>query len=194
MRVATIISLLCIALVGMAQNDTSVFAKQKEVATSDYVFLVPEGWKYLPGIDISSKDRKYDLTGVGLPTEFKHFPVTATLTLRKYECPKITTAEDYIVTEFTSYPDRVTPAGKNYETDTLHILSGEKATLYNTHYWRRSKVSNYSRYDLIVYSKKRKAAYMYTFTFQYLDPTYAFETDNKLKEYARQFFSNILLR
>jgi hypothetical protein len=66
--------------------------------------------------------------------------------------------------------------------------------LYSTRFFRRTKISNFTRYDLVVYSKKRKAAYMFTLLFQYHDPTYAFEAQNKLRQYAIKFFGNILLR
>jgi len=194
MRITFSSLLLLISFLLKAQNDTSVFTRQIPVSTSDYVFLVPDKWKNIPGIDISSKDRKFEFKGVGLPTEYKYAPVMATCILRKYECNSIKTAEDYIITEFTSYPDRVTQPGRNYETDSMKILSGETATLYSSRYLRRNKMSNFSRFDLIVYSEKRKAAYMFTITFQYRDPTYAFETENKLRQYAMQFFKNITLR
>ena len=194
MRVVFILLSLCISFSVNAQNDTSVFNKQKEIVSSDYVFSVPSGWKNIPEIDISTKDKKFEFNGIGLPAEFNHFQVTATMVLRKYECSKKNTAEDYVITEITSYPDRVTPPGHNYETDSLKILSGENATLLSTRFFRRTKVCNYSRYDLIAYSKKRRAAYMFTITFQYRDTTYAFETDNKLKQYALKVFGNILLR
>ena len=194
MRIAFQFLLLIISFSIKAQNDTSVFTRQKRVETSDYVFMVPEGWKYIPGIDISSKDRKFDLSGVGVPPEYRHSPVNATCILRKYECKSIHAAEDYIVTEMTSYPDRVTQPGRNYDIDSLKIQSDEGATLYPSRFLRRNNMRNVSRFDLIVYSQKRKAAYMFTITFQYNDPTYAFESENKLKDYAMQFFKNILLR
>ncbi len=194
MRIIGILVLLVNSLLLNAQLDTSVFTKQLRVETSDYVFLIPDAWKNIPEIDISSKNRKFDFNGAGLPVEFNHNPVVATCTLRKYECKTINTAEDYIISEFTSYPDRVTQPGHNYETDTLTILSGEKATIYSTRYFRRNKLNNYSRFDLISYSKKRKAAYIFTITFQYRDATYAFEADNKLKQYALRFFNDIALR
>ena len=194
MRIILLLLLFVLPFQMKAQADTSVFSKQKKVETSDYVFLVPEGWKNIPEIDISSKDRKFDFSGVGIPAEYRHEPVLATCNLRKYECKSVHAAEDYIISEITSYPDRVTPPGHNYDTDSVKILSGEEATLYTSRYLRRNKMSNFSRFDLIVYSAKRKAAYMFTITFQYRDPTYAFDKDNKLKEYAHQFFKNILLR
>src|ERR1700723_3049898 len=99
MRIALTLLLLCSSAFIKAQSDSTVFAKQKDVATSEYVFTVPSQWTYIPGVDISSKDRKYEFTGVGVPTEFNHFAVTATLNLRKYECNNITAAADYVVTE-----------------------------------------------------------------------------------------------
>jgi hypothetical protein len=194
MRIVLIVMLLCTSVFTKAQSDSTVFAKQKEVATSEYVFMVPNQWTYIPGIDISSKDRKYEFTGVGIPKEFNHFTVTGTLNLRKYDCSNINAAEDYVVTEITSYPDRVTPPGRNYETDSLKILSGEKAILFSTRFFRHTKVSNYSRFDLVVYSKKRKAAYMFTILVQYHDSTYAFETKYNLRQYALKVFSSITLR
>ena len=194
MRIVCILLFLCLSCSIWAQNDTSVFDKQTEVATTEYVFKVPSRWKNVQQIDLTSKDRKFEITGVGLPAECNHTPVTGTLTLRKYECAKLSTAEDYIISEITSYPDRVTEAGCNYQTDTLKIASGEKATLISTRFLRRTKLSNYSRFDLIAYSKKRKAAYMFTITFQYREPTYAFEADNKLVQYALGVFERIILR
>jgi hypothetical protein len=191
---AIVLILCCLSSLAHAQNDTSVFTKQKEVSTSEYVLMIPEQWKNIPGIDISSKDRKYSFSGIGLPEEFNHVPVSANLSLRRYECNKIAVAEDYIISEMTSYPDRVTPPGENYKTDTLTIKSGETGALYSTRFFRHTKVYNFSRFDLIVYSPKRKAAYMFTIVFQYRDPTYAFEKDNNLRQYALRFFSNILLR
>jgi hypothetical protein len=194
MRLKCMLLFLYVPFLIMAQNDTSVFDKRQEVATSDYIFYVPGQWKKIQQIDASSKDRKFEFTGVGLPSEFNHIPVTATLTLRKYECPDVTRAEDYIVSEITSSPDRTTEPGCNYQTDTLKILSGEKAILLSTRFYRRTKITNYSRFDLIAYSKKRKAAYMFTIVFQYRDPTYAFEADNKLTQYALDVFDKVLLR
>jgi hypothetical protein len=194
MRIVFILLFLHVTFWAIAQNDTAVFNKQQAVTTSEYVFYVPAQWKKAEQIDISSKDRKFDFSGVGLSTEFNHAPVTATFTLRRYECPKISVAEDYVTNEITSYPDRVTEAGHNYATDTLRILSGEKATLYSTRFFRRTKLANFSRFDMVVYSTKRKTAYMFTVTVQYRDPTYAFEADNKLKQYAIAVFKTVLLR
>ena len=177
-----------------AQTDTSVFQKSKSISVAEYVLNIPADWKPAEHSDISVKDLKYEFTGVGLPKDVNGNPLTAFFTLRRYECRNIAAAEDYIITEFSSYPDRVTPNGFNYERDSVKISSGEKATLFFTHFYRGRKLYNYSRYDLVAYSKKRKVAYMLTVTYMYKDPTYAVENSLKMKEYAIRVFSGLLLR
>jgi hypothetical protein len=177
-----------------AQADTTIYAAQKRVETVEYVFSVPDQWKNILPVDVSTKDRKYDFTDVALPHFVNKTPLTAIFTLRRYASENTNAAEDYILSEITSYPDRITPPGYNYERDSMNILSGEKAILFSTHFYRRSKVSNFTRYDMIVYSKKRKTAYMLTATYQYKDSTYTTEKDFKFREYATRVFKTLLLR
>ena len=188
-------ALLSIVVVTLlAQKDTTVFSNIKKVETNEYVLSIPEKWNNVPQLDASSKDQKYEFTDVALPHLYNNTPLTATFILRKMECEKKSEGENFLITEFTSYPDRLCPAGYNYESDSLQILSGETASLFNTHYYRRSKVSNFSRFDLVAYSSKRKTAYLLTITYQYKDPTYIIEADLKLKQYALRIFRTLLLR
>ena len=194
MKIFFLAAYTVIALGLQGQNDTSVFSKMKKVEVNEYVFEVPEKWKSPTALDVSSKDRKFDFTGVGLPGNVNNAPLTASFTLRKYECKSIKAAEDYLLSELTSYPDRVTPPGYNYEKDSMQIASGEKAALFSTHYLRRSKLLNFTRVDMAVYSKKRKAAYMFTVIYQYKDPTYAIEKELNFRQYAVTVFKTLLLR
>ena len=118
----------------------------------------------------------------------------ATLTLRKVTAKDKSEGESFVINEFTSYTDRLTPAGYNYETDSIKIASGETATLISTHFYRRSKVSNFSCFDLVAYSNQRSVAYVITITYQYKDPTYIAEADLKLKQYALRIFRTLKLR
>lgn len=180
--------------VSMGQTDTTIFNSLHNVETNEYVLSIPQRWQYVPSVDASSKDRKYDFTGVSLPEEVNHTPFIANLQVRKYECTNIKQADDYVLSEFSLYPDRITPPGFSYLRDTLTISSGQPADLFLTHYFRRTKASNYTRYDMVVYSAKRKAAYILTATFQYRDPTYAIEDSLKLKQYMWRVFRSLLLR
>jgi len=184
----------CSALLLDAQTDSTIFNNLHNVETTEYVFSIPNQWRYEASVDASSKDRRFDFSGVSLPAEVNHTPLVAYMQLRKFPCINAKQAEDYIVSEFSLYSDRITPPGFNYNTDTLTIASGEKANLFLTHYFRRTKASNYTRYDMVVYSTKRKAAYILTATFQYRDPTYSLEANLKLKEYMYHVFRLLVLR
>ncbi|MDB5281324.1 MAG: hypothetical protein JWO06_399 [Bacteroidota bacterium] len=187
--------LFVLVFVGLnAQVDTTVFAAQKKVETAEYVLRVPELWRKLPDIDASSRDRKYEFSEVALPKMFNKTPLIAQFSLRKYVCDSIRAAEEFVVSELTSFPDRITEPGRNYAKDTITVESGEKAIIISTRYYRRTRVSNYSQFDMVVYSKKRKTAYMLNVTFQYRDPTYGIETDMKFREYALRVFKTLVLR
>ncbi|MES2620926.1 MAG: hypothetical protein V4615_08740 [Bacteroidota bacterium] len=177
-----------------AQNDTTIYKVIKAVEANEYLFRVPEDWKEIPQIEASPIDEKFEFTNVGLPFKVHDAPLTAFLILRKLECDSIQTGESSAIIEFTSYPDRVAAAGETYETDSLIIASGEKATLIHSRFYRRSKVSNFSRYDLVAYSAKRTACYLLTITFQYKDPTYMVEADLKFRQYAVRILKSLVLR
>ena len=177
-----------------AQTDTTLFRLTKPVEVAEYIFTVPEKWREIVVQTQSGKDRKFDFTGVGIPHEINKIPVTAIFTLRKFIRSTLRDATNYIVTEFTSYPDRITPKGCNYKQDTLQILSGQTANFFSTKYYRRTKNRNYSRYDIIAYSEKRKSCYMLTITYQYKDPTYNIETVANFEAYAVHIFKTLVLR
>ena len=186
--------LILAALNTSAQTDSSIFNSLKKVEVAEYVFAVPQAWGKTDLIDISSVNRKFNFTGVGLPENFKGSPLTACFELRKNICDSLRPAVDFVLNELTSYPDRITPPGQNYTKDTLAITSGEDGVLFSTHYYRRTKALNYSRYDCIVYSKKRRAAYLLNVTYQYRDSSYSIENDLKLREYALRVFKSLILR
>ena len=177
-----------------AQNDTSIYRSIKHIEAYDYVFSVPEKWTVFLQQQNGPQLQKLEFTDVALPHVVNEAPLTAICLLRKINCDSLRAAQEFVVTEFSSYPDRVTPAGQDYTTDTLNITSGEQAILYNTHYYRRSKVSNFTRYDMVAYSTKRNAAYWFTVTYQYKDPTYQIEFNYKLKSYALRIFKTLTLR
>lgn len=194
MKLITLIFGLFLSLCLSAQNDTSVFMTIKRIEANDYIFSIPEKWKvFLMQIN-GPQLQRLEFTDVALPHVVNNAPLTAICLLRKLDCDSLVQGERFIVTEFTSYPDRITPPGYNYTTDTVKIASGETAILYTTHYYRRSKASNFTRYDLIVYSEKRKGAYLFGITYQYKDPTYQIEFDLKLKQYAWRVFRTFALR
>ena len=177
-----------------AQNDTTIYSVIKSVEANEYLFRVPEQWQNVPQIENSPIAEKFEFTNVGLPFKFNDAPLTANLILRKFSCDSLQAGIKFITDEINSYPDRVAPAGESYETDSLLIASGEKATLIHSRFYRRSKVSNFTRFDLVAYSQKRKAAYLLTIIFQSKDPTYMAESDLKLRQYATRILKTLVLR
>ena len=187
-------SILFVCYSVIAQTDTSIWRTTRYVERNEYVFSVPERWQRVDQTDQAYITEKFNLSGIALPVQINDAPLTAYFTLRKVACDNIAFAENYIVSEFTGYTDRTTAPGYNYDTDSIVIKSGQRATFYNTRYYRRTKVSNYSRYDLVVYSEKHKCAYLLNFTFQYKDPTYYCETQYLFKDYAVRVFKSLMLR
>jgi len=194
MKSALLFMLLLTATITKAQNDTSIYRTIKHLEAQDYSFSVPEKWTAFLQQQNGPQLQKLEFTDVALPHVVNNAPLTAICLFRKIACDSIRAAQEFVVSEFSSYPDRVTPAGQDYQRDTLNIASGEQAILYSTHYYRRSKASNFTRYDMVVYSTKRQAAYWFTATYQYKDPTYQIEFDLKLKPYALRIFKTLQLR
>jgi hypothetical protein len=186
--------LVILASVAQAQADTSIFKDIKKVEMMEYLFTVPQRWRKIDPVDNATKDKKFDFSGVGLPDIYKSTPLTATFTLRVHNCDSIQPAVDFAINELTSYPDRLTPPGKNYSRDSMTIASGDTGVLLGTDYYRRSKSANYTIYELILYSKKRKAAYILNVTYQYRDSAYTAAADLRLKQYALRIFQNLILR
>jgi hypothetical protein len=195
MKGISIFSLIfCFCLSVNAQRDTSAFNFISKTETNEYIISVPEKWtRYVP-LDQSTKEYKFEFTGVAIPAQINNAPLVATCTTRRFVTDSINRAIDFVLGEFTGLPDRITQAGYNYDTEDLTIASGQKATLISTRFYRRSKVSNYSRYDMIVYSAKFKTAYIVTITYQYKDPSYMCETDHKFREYAFRIFKRFQVR
>lgn len=177
-----------------AQTDKSIFDHLKQVESNEYVLSVPERWKQMNHLDREMRDQRFEFTDVGLPHTLNNAPLTAFFTLRYLPCEKEAIADSFIINEFSSYSDRVVSPNYDYATDTITISSGEKATLFHTRYYRRTKASNFTRYDMVVYSDSRKTAYMLTSTFQYKDPNYMLEADFKLKDYIHNVYSSLHLR
>ena len=189
---ATILSLLF--AITQAQTDTSIFKVLKGVETNEYFFKVPERWKEVPQVEASPIDEKFDFTNVGIPFKVHDAPLTAFLVLKKLECDSIGVGEKFCIDEFSSYSDRITAAGESYDTDSLTITSGERATLIHSRFYRRSKVSNFSVYNLVAHSTKRNACFILSITYKYKDATYMTEADLHFRQYSTRIFETLSLR
>jgi hypothetical protein len=194
MRVLTLPIALILSLFTYAQSDTSIFMTIRTLEGYDYQFSVPDKWQIFPQTPSMPQLQRLEFTDVALPHVANNAPLTAVCLFRRVAGDSIQVGENFVISEYNSYPDRITPMGYTWTTDTVKIATGEKALLYTTHYYRRSKASNFTRYDLITYSEQRHAAYILGFTYQYKDPTYQIEFDLKLKEYVMRIIRTLRLR
>ena len=168
----------------------SVF-KQED---NKYIINMPDGWRKVDIANTSGFDYKYDFSGVGIPATLGGAPVYANFTIARMSGNKHSQAMDQVINDFAVFYDRVTEPGYNYDTTTVTIKSGQIGTMLHTRYYRRSKVSNYSKYYLILYSPKTDETYILTLNFQYKDANYDIERSAHFTDYATQVFGHFELR
>ena len=193
-KIFCLCSLSLVTLFSFGQNDASIWNSQLKAENNHYILNLPDRWKKVSIPDGSTIDLKYDLTGIGIPATAGGTPLLANFTISKIPGSKYKEALDQVINEFSAFGDRVSEPGYNFDTATVTIKTSEAGTVLHTRYYRRSKVSNYSKYFLIIYSPKSDATYILSMNFQYKDASYDIERSAHLKEYAAQVFSRFELR
>lgn len=180
------------ALAVSAQAD--IWSAIQKVEANKYIVNLPDGFKRVSIPEGSGTDFKFDLSGVGLLPTVNGSPMYAFYTVSRLSGHKEAQAMEQSVLEFSSFYDRVTEPGYNFDTTTATIQTGQSGTLLHTRYYRRSKVSNYSRYFLIVYAAKTDETYILSLNFQYKDPSYDIERSAALTDYVKKVFAHFELR
>lgn len=175
-----------------AQAD--IWSTIQKVEANKYIINIPDGYKRVSIPEGSGTDFKFDMTGVGLPATVNGAPMYGFYTVAHLSGHKEAQALEQSVLEFSSFYDRVTEPGYNFDTTTASIQGGRSGTLLHTRYYRRSKVSNYSRYFLIIYADKADETYILSVSFQYKDPAYDTERSSELTDYVKKVFAHFELR
>ena len=111
MKVFFLIFCLFLSQFVPAQNDTSIYRNIKHIEANEYHFSVPEKWTAYSQIQNGPQLQRLEFTDVALPHVVNNAPLTAVCLLRKIICDSLRAAEDFVVGEFSSYPDRITPPG-----------------------------------------------------------------------------------
>ncbi|MBS1618682.1 MAG: hypothetical protein JST76_09195 [Bacteroidetes bacterium] len=180
------------ALLASAQAD--IWSAIQKVEANKYIINIPDAFKRVSIPEGAGTDFKFDLSGVGLSATVNGAPMYGFYTVSHLSGHKEAQALEQCQLEFSSFYDRVTEPGYNFDTTTATIQTGQSGTLLHTRYYRRSKVSNYSRYFLIVYADKADETYVLSVTFQYKDPGYDIERSAALGDYVRKVFAHFELR
>lgn len=189
-----LLTLLCINMLASAWAQPDIWSTIQKVEANKYIINIPEEYKRVSIPEGSGTDYKFDFTGVGLPATVNGAPMYGFYTVAHLSGHKEAQALEQSILEFSSFYDRVTEPGYNYDTATADIQGGLTGTLLHTRYYRRSKVSNYSRYFLIVYAAKTDETYILSASFQYKDPGYDIERSSALTEYVKKLFSHFEVR
>jgi len=189
-----LLSICMLHLAAHGQADQTVWSTEQKVEDNKYVLSIPSAWKKVALSDGSPIDYKFDFTGVGIPATVGGSPMYANFTISKLTGNKHEQAMDQVMTDFSVFYDRVTEPGYNFDTTNTPIKTSEMGTVLHSRYYRRSKVSNYSKYYLVIYSPKSDETYTLTLTFQYKDPSYDIERTGHFTEYAMQVFGRLEFR
>ena len=177
-----------------AQSDDGVWRSVVKIEDNKYILNLPDAWKKITVSEGSGFDFKFDFTGVGIPATVGGAPLYAQFTISRMSGDKHGSAMDQVMNDFSVFYDRVTEPGYNYDTTTATIKSSQTGTMLHSRYYRRSKVSNYSKYYLLIYSPKADETYILTVNFQYKDPSYDIERSAHFNEYAMQIFGHFEFR
>jgi len=187
----------CLFILGMAaygQSDLAIWNSEMKIEDNRYILNLPDQWKKVAVTEGLGLDYKFDFTGVGIPANVGGAPLYAFFTISRIAGNKHSQAMDQVLTDFSVFYDRVTEPGYNYDTTTATIKSGQTGTMLHSRYYRRSKVSNYSKYYLIIYSAKVDETYILTLNFQYKEPSYDIERSAHFNEYAKEVFAHFEFR
>jgi hypothetical protein len=183
-----------LAIVVHGQADQTIWNSEMKIEDNRYILNLPDQWKKVSVTEGLGLDYKFDFTGVGIPANVGGAPIYAYFTISRIAGNKHNQAMDQVLTDFSVFYDRVTEPGYNYDTTTATIKSGQTGTMLHSRYYRRSKVSNYSKYYLIIYSAKTSETFILVLNFQYKEPSYDIERSAHFTEYATQVFAHFEFR
>jgi hypothetical protein len=193
-KVFLVSCLFIVAFGAYSQENADLWKSIMKVEDNRYIINLPDTWKKVTIADGSGLDYKYDFSGVGIPATANGSPMYGFFTVARIPGQKEKQAREQVLMDFTAFYDRVTEPGYNYDTAVATIKSGQTGMLLHTRYYRRSKVSNYSKYYLIVYSPKTDDTFLLTVNFQYKDPSYDIERSAHLKDYVTDIFGHFEFR
>ena len=193
-KIFLVTCLFIIACKGYGQASAAIWNSIIKVEDNRYIINIPDGWKKVTIAEGSGVDYKYDLTAVGIPPVVNGSAMYGSFTIARIPGKKESQAMDQVLMDFTAFYDRVTEPGYNYDTAIATIKSGQTGKVLHTRYYRRSKVSNYSKYYLIVYSTGTDDTFLLTLNFQYKDPSYDVERSTNLRDYVMEVFKHFEFR
>lgn len=192
-RVIPSLFFILIANTPFAQTRDTTWRNLKIVETEYYQLQVPNNWLDLGSVgDLVANS--YDATTHYFPDSFNTAPILVGVFVMNQPATNLEEAKQRCLDGYKTNPDRVFPENFTEGQKKVKLTTGQDAYLINTRFYRKTKNLNQSRYDLVVYSEKSKQAYLLTVSVQYNDPSYDFEKDFRLTEFASKIYSHFVLK
>lgn len=192
-KLLTLFLIATLATTVYGQVDKAVWDSLKTVTTDNYALKVPYKWRQMP-TGGQGPEQMFEASGLALPTMFNGSPVMLTIFVAKQDGKDLDACKDKCLGGYRENPDREFPKKFKDGVEKIKLAGGQEAYFLNTRFYRKSKGLNQSRFDLVVYSDKAKAGYIYTVSIQYADNDYKFETDNNLSDFAKKLYSYLTLK
>lgn len=175
-----------------SQIDNSIWDSLKTVSNDYYELQVPYKWREIPG-DVRTQ-LFFEASGLALPPFIDGSPVIVTVFLYKEDGTDLEDCKDKDLKSFRDNPGREFPENFEDKQRKTVLKSGQDAYILNTHFFRKEKDLNQSRFDLVSYSEKAMTGYVFGVSIQYDDKEYNFEKDKKLAAFAKKLFSYFELK
>jgi|SRR5262245_22266001 len=176
-----------------AQEDPVVWRQLKTITNEHYHLRVPENFRQIRNLG-RGLEQFFEASGVGLPITFNQGPVIVTIFLMRESCSSLDDCKRQCLEGYRINRDRVFSADWQDTQEKLPLENGDEAWLLHTRFYRQSKGLHQSRFDLVAYSNKAKAGYLYTLSVQHVDGTYKVEGDLGIPAFAKALFSRFQLR
>jgi len=158
-----------------------------------YSFKVPSAWRQIQTND-KGLEYFFEASGIGFPAKYNDKVVKVVAFITKQSCMDLDDCKFKCVSGYRYNSDRVFDNGKEDSVQKIKLASFQDAYFVKTQFFRVSNGLNQSRYDLIVFSRKARAGFVFTFSVQYFDNTYHFEEVQGLDDFVKKLFSYFVLR
>ena len=178
-----------LTFISNAQFDKHIWDNLDTIKTDSYQLQVPSGWRHLPSLGGQGPEQFFEASGVAFPRMYNGAPVMVTIFVVKQDGKDLEECKDECFKGYRENDDRQFPKDFQDGQEKIQLTSGQQAYFLNTHFYRKSKGLNQSRFDLVVYSDNAKTGYLYTISIQYSDDKYKFENDNDLTGFSKKLFS-----
>lgn len=193
-KVLTLFLVSTLSSISFGQINKSIWDSLRTIETDYYQLKIPYNWREIPPREGRQTELMFEGSGLVFPSSFNGYPVILTIFMVKQEASDLEDCKNKCLRAYRANQDREFPADFNDGELKIKLQSGQEAYILNTHFFRKTKGLNQSRFDLILYSNKAQCGYMYTISVQYADKQYKFESDNNLSEFAKQLYSYVLLK